>query len=247
LDIEKIAVLGVDRQRKQAHSLYMINADLTKQTPAEIDAALAAFHEEAAPHFSRASAAAKRASERWQVPYRGASPATCEAHKARHEAECAAARIETKTYAALGWEVLAKGAPQEAEFKRRGGWSRFFKCEHIHSSMHCHTLHVTSRRFWIPEMSGKTEAEAVAAYGETMCTVCFPSAPTMTGWAESVAARLAEKAAKFCKGSGTRDSKPSKYSRCYSPKDICNACGQLASVTSTGKLRNHKVAQKAVA
>ena len=30
---------------------------------------------------------------------------------------------------------------------------------------------------WQPQMSGKTETEAVAEYGMIMCTVCFPTAP----------------------------------------------------------------------
>lgn len=29
----------------------------------------------------------------------------------------------------------------------------------------------------VPSLSGSTEAEAVAALGDTLCTVCFPSAP----------------------------------------------------------------------
>lgn len=61
------------------------------------------------------------------------------------------------------------------------GWSRFFvvtsSAGHIHSSMHCSTCYFTTTYGWLPELSGKTEAEAVEAHGPALCSVCFPSAP----------------------------------------------------------------------
>lgn len=60
------------------------------------------------------------------------------------------------------------------------GWSRFFTVPdgHIHSSTSCHTLRPTTVIGWHPELSGLLEADAVAAFGPTLCTVCYPSAPT---------------------------------------------------------------------
>jgi hypothetical protein len=62
------------------------------------------------------------------------------------------------------------------------GWSRFFLVTssngHIHSSMHCSSCRITTRFGWLPQLSGKGEAEAVKECGPTLCTVCFPEAPT---------------------------------------------------------------------
>jgi hypothetical protein len=90
-------------------------------------------------------------------------------------------------------------------------WSRFYlvPAGHIHSSMECHSCYPDTQYAWLPELSGDTEAEAVAAEGEILCTFCFPSAPV--AWTEGIgrrtkeerdakaaekAARLAAKAAK---------------------------------------------------
>lgn len=60
-------------------------------------------------------------------------------------------------------------------------WNRYFPCManngHIHRTLACHTLYVTTVMNWRPDLSGKTDAEAVAELGEALCTVCFPGAP----------------------------------------------------------------------
>lgn len=77
----------------------------------------------------------------------------------------------------------AKAAPLHGEYERRP-WSRFFLAKsqdgHVHSSMGCSTCNREGKSTefaWQPQMSGKTEAEAVAEYGMSMCTMCFPTAP----------------------------------------------------------------------
>jgi hypothetical protein len=61
------------------------------------------------------------------------------------------------------------------------GWSRFFlvtsSAGHIHSSMSCSTCRPTTAYGWMPELSGKSEEEAVSTLGPALCSVCFPSAP----------------------------------------------------------------------
>lgn len=86
-------------------------------------------------------------------------------------------------------------------------WSRFFLVAahngHIHSSMDCHSCYSTTEYIWLPDLSGETEADAVAAEGEILCTFCFPSAPS--AWTEGIGrrtkeeqdAKAAEKAAKM--------------------------------------------------
>jgi hypothetical protein len=68
------------------------------------------------------------------------------------------------------------------EIYRTAPWTRFFPSitksnSHIHESLSCRTLHFDTRMSWAPELSGKTEAQAVADLDEALCSVCFPSAP----------------------------------------------------------------------
>lgn len=125
-------------------------------------------------------------------------------------------------------------APYEAEWERRGGWSRFFTAGHIHAGMDCHTCNrgmVPTRFTWNPELSGTTEAEALAALGaagHTMCTVCFPNAPVLPAPVDPRACP------------GTRDTTVearwygrTRYGRCAD-------CGENAPITLSGALRRHR-------
>lgn len=64
-------------------------------------------------------------------------------------------------------------------------WTRFYPAvtnstPHIHSSTGCQTLHrgqYMTTMTWATQMSGQTEAQAVADLDEALCSVCFPSAP----------------------------------------------------------------------
>lgn len=71
--------------------------------------------------------------------------------------------------------------PGEAEYRRRGGWTRSFLVQnaggHAHKSTGCSTCYPTTRFAWLTELSGMDEAEIVATAGERACTVCYPSAP----------------------------------------------------------------------
>lgn len=80
------------------------------------------------------------------------------------------------------------------------GWSRFFlvtsSSGHVHSSTHCQTCRPTTTYGWLPQLSGKDEASAVAELGPTLCSVCFASAPTeWTAGKKITAAQAARKAA----------------------------------------------------
>lgn len=142
-------------------------------------------------------------------------------------------------------DILAEAAPLDDAFAA-DPWSRFFLVTngngHVHSSMRCSTCFDTTRFAWLPELSGASEHEAVAEYGDMMCTVCFPSAPTDPAFVRAARERAAAEAAKVaakCPGSGTHDHDSSGL-RYYSPRAVCNHCHQWVSVTSTGKLRSHK-------
>lgn len=81
----------------------------------------------------------------------------------------------------------------EAEYT---GWSRFFLVTnangHIHDSTSCSTTYATTSYAWLTDMSGLTEADAVAAHGERLCSVCFPTAPVE--WRDSYYVKQAEAA-----------------------------------------------------
>ena len=86
---------------------------------------------------------------------------------------------------------------------RQAPWPRYFPClsagGHIHSSLRCSTCRWDTLMGWTPQLSGKTEAEAVAELGPVLCSVCFPSAPVE--WRQdpselSKTAQAAEKAAR---------------------------------------------------
>ena len=70
-----------------------------------------------------------------------------------------------------------------AVYMRAGNrWTRFFPSvtksqPHIHRSLSCHTLHATTVMTWAPQLSGRTDEQAVAELDEALCSVCFPDAP----------------------------------------------------------------------
>lgn len=117
-----------------------------------------------------------------------------------------------------------------------GGWNRFFLVHHIHSSMHCSSFRPTTRVGWLPQTSGLTEAEAVAIEGETLCTICFPTAPT-----ELTTKKVDPD---LCTGSGKYHSTEHLTGRenAYtSPSGYCPDCLRWNTLTKTGAMRKHKV------
>lgn len=136
-------------------------------------------------------------------------------------------------------------APLNTVYFKAGGWSRFFVVHggHIHSSTECSTCNngrERTRLGWLPNLSGRTEAEAVAEHGAILCTICFPTAPT--AWTNHYELQAAQKAADRCPGSGTLDypdetARTGYYTGNYG---ICRRCDQKVTITRTGKMRAHK-------
>lgn len=64
-----------------------------------------------------------------------------------------------------------------AEYTRRGGWTRVYRVDnsngHVHTSTACSTTYGTTSFGWIPELSGSTPEEIVGLAGEYACLVCF--------------------------------------------------------------------------
>lgn len=121
----------------------------------------------------------------------------------QYEIESAETRIAK--YKAEIASIREQREPLEAIYNAKP-WSRFFLCNahsgHIHSTLNCSTTFMTTAFSWLPELSGLTEVEAVEAYGEILCSVCYPSAPVAwtTGVNKKVAAeRGARDAARAAK------------------------------------------------
>jgi hypothetical protein len=60
-----------------------------------------------------------------------------------------------------------------------GQWNRFSVVPggHIHTDLRCFTFRLTTDVRWAYPVSGDSVDEAIAVYGEALCTHCFPNAP----------------------------------------------------------------------
>jgi hypothetical protein len=181
--------------------------NLTTATPAEIDTVLAEIWErrEDARFAGIMAAHALREAEAKVEKYSQEGAATWNLSTWERQVTDLTAKIEAAQVAFRA--AVAEAAPYEAEFTRRGGWTRAYKVlnsnGHIHTSMDCHTCFNTTRFGWLPQVSGLDESEIVDMAGEGACTVCYPTAPaigpnTLYTPVEAAerAARAAEKAAK---------------------------------------------------
>lgn len=132
----------------------------------------------------------------------------------------------------------------DAEFDRRP-WSRFFLVQnhggHVHSSKRCQTCNkmgLATEFGWLPEWSGRSETEALAALRADrqaiMCSICFPNAPAE--WHTAVAKPVDER---YCTGQGQYALEPQmRYS---SPRGTCPVCKQRGtSVSRNGKVLKHQ-------
>ena len=146
--------------------------DLRIATPVEIDTILADLDYKRWTAFMKA-VQYRQSAYKAQEGSRYSRPDPARAEKlmgyAAEQDEIAAARADEM-------------APYEAEFSRRGGWTRAFLVVtsgtgHVHSSQRCHTCYPTTQFHWVTKLSGHDEAEIVEAAGERACTVCYPSAP----------------------------------------------------------------------
>ena len=114
---------------------------------------------------------------------------------AKAHAEAVTKRTELREQYAV-WSSLISDL--NADWRANGCWSRFYLvCNsngHIHSSVNCSTCFDSTAFSWLTNLSGLTEADAVAQEGEVLCTVCFPTAPV--SWTNGVSRRDAEAKAK---------------------------------------------------
>ena len=200
---------------------------LTAMTPAQIDAQWAEAVEPVNRLFEQAHAKRVNADRYRKFGGRYAE----QADRYDEEADALYARAR---------ELRAEVEPPfQAEWERRGGWTRAYvvPAGHIHRTTACHTLYPTTIIRWLPDQSGWDEEKIVEAAGAMACTVCYPTAPVE----ELRAAAAAEKAKDECPGSRQY----AKTLKGWGRYTACHVCGQSVSVTTAHNLRAHK--RKAVA
>lgn len=147
------------------------------------------------------------------------------------------AKLEAQIEALRAEAAPLREVAQKFDRENYKGWTRFFMVQHIHNSMNCSSFRPTTRVGWLPDVSGLTEAEAVAEHGSTLCTICFPSAPV-----ELTTPKVDES---ICVGSGQPIDKTKLTGRersHYSPTGTCSTCGKTVGLTArfSGKVRKHK-------
>ncbi|MET8757533.1 hypothetical protein [Lentzea sp. NPDC004782] len=88
-------------------------------------------------------------------------------------------RIEQARQTIAQYEAAAR--PLDAEFERRGGWTRAWLVlntgGHVHRTMACRTCFPSTQFAWLTQLSGHDETEIVEQAGKAACTECYPSAP----------------------------------------------------------------------
>lgn len=223
--------------------------NLTTATPVEIDTALAALYE---AHWAKGAEIARYASyrEESEKTLAQVDAGTYRYHwmdqydRPKHEGYIAEHTAKIVALQAEAADLVRQMGPFNAEYRRRGGWSRFYQVQdgHIHSSMDCSTCNKMGKptKFgWIPERSGQTEEQALESLvtesrKTVLCTVCYPHAP--------VAWTVVREDPSTCPGSATFDypretARQGYYTGNYG---VCTHCGERVTTTTTGKMRKHK-------
>lgn len=151
--------------------------DLATATPVEIDTELAAIYVRGyeasgvvaqVAHWLESAKASLAKKEAGDLRYSTASP--------EYVAELEAKLAVASETACATWALTR---PYDAEFARRGGWSRLYLVDnsggHVHRTMSCSTCFPTTQFTWLPEYSDKPATEVVEAAGALTCLVCFGS------------------------------------------------------------------------
>jgi hypothetical protein len=148
--------------------------DITTATPAEIDAQIAKHDAAASAAFDAIMKANKRIDDVAKAGDRYYGPLTADDEIAKQRA-----LIEKVT--PMHRAALAAAVPLVTEYRRRGGWTRWYLVEggHLHydvSGSRCSRIPSTSH-YWMTDHSGRSAAEMIELAGDRVCTTCFPDAP----------------------------------------------------------------------
>jgi len=227
--------------------------DLDTRTPVEIDTALAALDAEYGALASRADHATHSAHVA-AGDTRTPDVRARNAWRMSNDQAISALDVDNPSYVGLAIFRLALAMNRaqfkrlDAEYDRRGGWTRFVQVEHIHSGYHCgyHCAGGTldrgqyrSDRHWRPEMSGQNQGQAIAELqrdAHVLCTHCFPGAPVLAPKANP----------DVCTGSGQYLSREAIRRSTVITWATCPVCKQRETITAGYNYRTHlTVAAKA--
>ena len=215
---------------------------IRKQTPAQIDEKLAEAEYKLMTLSLRLTGAHKTVEQfERHVERRGDLSSALLMYSGKDPRETLRQLIVETTEARKPLDAIRDAA--EAEFKRRGGWSRYWLvCNtggHVHKSRGCSSCYPTTGFAWLPGASGQDSGGLIDLFGSTVCSVCFPEAPLDAIKArEKAAKRAADKAAGYCEGQGRYA--PGADTRRNSPVGNCPVCGYAVSVTKLGNVRKHR-------
>jgi hypothetical protein len=197
--------------------------DIKTATPKEIDTRLGEIAEGRWPLFDRIAAARRLIAS---ADHHQSFRAHC---KERGEKALVIATAKLEAYNA---EHKEEEDALNAEFRLRGGWTRYYLVAggHFHRSTHCSTCRWSTRLGWVPEMSDKDEAVAIEKFGHLICTVCFPDAPLIDAPIDP----------SVCEHSGKYVRECPKYGMSPAQKMNTCECGNHSQLTAGGKIRKHK-------
>lgn len=141
-------------------------ADLSTQTPVQIDTELARLFQE------------KAKAEALVAGYVQTKARALEARDF-DRAHALETYIQGGYHAINGVNSLIR--PLQDEFVRRGCWTRFWLVTnsngHVHHTTNCTTTYAGTQFAWLTQFSGTSHEDLVELAGEKACTVCFPNAP----------------------------------------------------------------------
>lgn len=135
----------------------------------------------------------------------------------------------------------------DAEFNRRGRWTRFSVVSgcHVHAGFHrCGTFKLFTRAAPLPELSGAPVVELVAKYGTQLCAVCFPTVGELPEFKAAAAAEKARReAAEAARCPGSRKWIGFPNGRARSSRGTCPDCGRNVALVR-GSVRAHEALVK---
>lgn len=221
----------------------MTTKNITEMTPAEVDTMLVRAMEQAIKHNTIIGSQTERVEGYEQNVERFSETLTYptlsdtdrkywEGRVAKYKDDIAKAEGFIAESTPLLKSALKEKSACEAEFGRRGGWTRFWivvnSNGHIHTSMSCTTCFPTTAYAWLPAISGKTNAEIVELAGESACTICFPDAPVDTRNRPSQLEDPAKKAARE-----EREAKKAAADAKKAAKAIANPDGSVIKLSGS--------------
>jgi hypothetical protein len=206
-------------------------ANIERLTPVEIDEILGKCWEREAQAAGTVERLAKREAE--DKLYYGEDKMLAEAR-----IDLARAREDEQTI--------------HAEFKRRGGWTRYWLVAnadgHIHRNRACPQTYITTEWRFPFTLSGKTEDEMIEEVGHMACLVCFPQAekhPAFIRTLRDYERQTQEKNENLCPASGKASPVYYDWTRPYGNHIKCPECGKTVSVTRGSNIRAHEPAKNA--